>query len=90
MTLRHTILLTCLAIAATFSIARSDDKPAKPSPADQAAMAEAYMKAAAPGPEHARLKEIAGDWDADVKLSQPDGSTAARLAAAIAEAVGPA
>jgi hypothetical protein len=71
---RTVAVFACLAIACAVSVARSDDKPAKPSPADQAAMAEAYMKAAAPGPEHARLKEMAGEWDAEVKVMQPDGS----------------
>lgn len=67
--------IACLALLCAVSVARSDDKPPKPNAGDQAAMAEAYMKAAAPGPEHERLKEFAGEWDAEVKLSQPDGST---------------
>jgi hypothetical protein len=36
---------------------------------------QAMMKAATPGPEHAKLKEMEGTWDADVKMFNPDGTT---------------
>ena len=77
-TCRRLLLTPLMAIVFAASIAVADDKPAaaaaKP---DQAALAEAYAKAAAPGPEHERLKSFAGDWDAEVKTFQPDGSPAA-------------
>jgi hypothetical protein len=66
-----------VAVGLVASVGRSaDDKPAKAgdAKADEAAMMAEYMKAAAPGPEHARLKEFAGDWDAVVKSFNPDGS----------------
>src|SRR4051812_7104999 len=55
------------------SLARADDKAKTDKAADQAA-ADAYMKATQPGPEHERLKKFAGDWEADVKAFNPDGS----------------
>ena len=36
---------------------------------------QAMMKAAQPGPEHAKLKEMEGNWDADVKMFNPDGTS---------------
>jgi hypothetical protein len=62
--------------ALVVSIARSDDKPTAADKAkqDQAAMMADYMKMAQPGPEHDRLKALAGDWDADCKFWNPDGS----------------
>jgi hypothetical protein len=59
------------------SIGHSDDKPVKAAAdakPDEAAMMAEFLKAGAPGPEHARLKEFAGDWDALVKTFQPDGT----------------
>jgi hypothetical protein len=63
------ISLALLMVVATI---RADDKP-KPAGADQPSM-DAYMKATQPGPEHELLKSMAGDFDADVKLFNPDGS----------------
>jgi hypothetical protein len=69
------ISLALLALLVLVSTARSDDKPNAPAAGgDQQAMMDAYTKAAAPGPEHARLAKLAGDWDADVKMFNPDGS----------------
>ena len=48
------------------------------SPEDQKKMMEAYMKAASPGPEHKKLAETAGDWQANVTMyegPQPTKST---------------
>src|SRR5437867_9685425 len=72
------------------SIARSDDekKPtnaagaaaggqidySKMTPEQQQAMMKQYMEMSKPGPEHERLKEMVGDWDADCKFFKPDGS----------------
>src|SRR4051812_43740182 len=71
------LMIGVLAAALVASMARSDDKPAdKPKP-DQAAIAEQYMKMARPGAEHQRLKDVAGEWDADSKFWNPDGSTSA-------------
>jgi hypothetical protein len=36
---------------------------------------QAMVKAATPGPEHAKLKDMEGTWDADVKMYNPDGTT---------------
>ena len=33
-----------------------------------------FTKLTAPGPEHDYLKALVGDWDADVKIFNPDGS----------------
>jgi hypothetical protein len=75
------ITLGFFALMTIALIARADDKdkpagaaPAPATPADQAKMMEEYAKACAPGPEHAKLKEFAGDWDADVKMYNPDGT----------------
>lgn len=55
--------------------AQEQPKPAAAmTPEDQAKMMEAYMKAAQPGPEHVKLKEYAGEWDATIKSWNPDGS----------------
>jgi Protein of unknown function (DUF1579) len=66
------ISASLLALVLFASTAHADDKP-KPAAADQPAM-DAYMKATQPGPEHEWLKSMAGDFDADVKLFNPDGS----------------
>jgi hypothetical protein len=58
-------------------MARSADQPAKTpdqAKAEQMKMMEDYTKAAAPGPEHERLKEFAGEWNAALKSWMPDGS----------------
>jgi hypothetical protein len=75
---RNRIALLSTAAAAVFagvlsvSVARSaDEKPAM-SP-EQAAMMEAFMKAAEPGAEHKKLAAMAGEWDAKSKAWQPDG-----------------
>jgi hypothetical protein len=54
-------------------VARSDDTPKAPT-TDPAAMMEEYMKMGAPGPEHDVLKQMAGDWNADAKFWEPDGT----------------
>ena len=64
------ISASLLTLAIIVSISRGDDKA---KPADQPAM-DAYMKATQPGPEHALLQQFVGDWDAHVKLFNPDGS----------------
>jgi hypothetical protein len=75
---RTTCLFVCILVTALLvSIARSDDKPASPDKAKQDQMMADYMKMAQPGPEHERLKAFAGDWDADVKTWNPDGSAGA-------------
>jgi hypothetical protein len=75
------MLVGLLVVGLVPSVSRSaDDKPAKAAAdakPDEAAMMAEYMKAAAPGPDHARLKEFAGDWDAVVKTFNPDGSAGA-------------
>jgi hypothetical protein len=72
------LIVGLLAVGLVPSVGRSaDDRPTKAAAdakPDEAAMMAEYMKAAAPGPEHARLKEFAGDWDAVVKMFQPDGT----------------
>jgi hypothetical protein len=70
------LCMSLLTIGLIAAIGRSDDKPAAKADAkpDEAAMMAEYMKAAAPGPEHAKLKEFAGDWDAVVKTFNPDGT----------------
>src|SRR5947207_1085335 len=55
------------------SVAMADDA-SKPS-AEQQAMTEKMMKAATPGPQHAMIAKMAGNWDCTVKYqmdpSQP-------------------
>jgi len=57
------------------SVGRAADAP-KPSAADQAMM-EKMMKAATPGPQHAVLTKLAGDWACTVKF-QTDPSKPAQ------------
>lgn len=48
---------------------QADKQPATGQPQmtdEQRQMMEAYMKAATPGPEHARMAATAGDWEAEV------------------------
>src|SRR5438105_12886628 len=71
---RFTLFAAVLSLFVSASVARSDDKPKPAANAEQQAMMDAYTKAAQPGPEHERLKKFAGDWDADVKGFNPDGS----------------
>ncbi len=67
----------CLALVCLFaSVARSEDErsPAgQPSPEAMQKMMEMMMKASAPGPEHAKLAEMSGTWDADVTYYSPMG-----------------
>src|SRR5581483_8176078 len=65
-------LVAVLAVIASCSLAPAEDKP-KSSP-DQQQVMDAYMKASQPGAEHETLKRLAGDWNAEVKSFNPDGS----------------
>jgi hypothetical protein len=67
-------LTGALVIAMGASVARSqDDKKAAAPSAEQAKEMEQMMKAGQPGPEHAKLAEMNGDWDADVTFFSPMG-----------------
>jgi uncharacterized protein DUF1579 len=61
-----------IAICLFVSVARSQDDK-KPSPEEMQKQMEMMMKAAQAGPEHAKLAEMAGDWDADVTFYSPMG-----------------
>src|SRR5439155_1418967 len=67
-------LLTLVAAAMLVSSAANAQDAAKPSAAQQAMM-EKMAKAATPGPQHAMLAKMAGDWDCVVRYqtdpSQP-------------------
>ena len=64
------ISMTCLFIS---RVAAQDDKKAGGQPsADQMKQMQDMMKAIQPGPEHEKLKEMVGTWDADVKFFPPE------------------
>lgn len=66
------ISLLALALAVTLPASAQEAAPAAPSPEEQAMM-EAFQKAAAPGPQHARIAEAVGTYDMAVKSWQsPD------------------
>jgi hypothetical protein len=71
-----TLAAVCvLGVAVQF--ARSADQPAKTpeqAKAEQLKMMEDYAKSSQPGPEHEKLKELAGEWNAAIKSWMPDGS----------------
>jgi hypothetical protein len=77
---RHLTLLTAITslVAVGFfcfpARSQEDKKPAAGAGHDQAAEMQAMMKAAAPGPEHQFLAKMVGDWNAEVKFFQPDGT----------------
>jgi hypothetical protein len=60
----------CLSLAAALcfpAVSRADSEPAKgPAAMDPKAMQEMMAKAAAPGPFHARLQELAGTWNVTI------------------------
>ena len=66
-------LASLVVVGALAQAVRSDDKPpATPGGMDPAMMAE-MMKVAAPGPQHAALKKMAGKFDAEVIMKMsPD------------------
>jgi len=65
----HRFAPALLALVAALPVAAQDAAPG----ADEAAMMEAYRKAAEPGPQHARLAEQAGAWDLTIRSwSAPD------------------
>ncbi|MBX3358278.1 MAG: DUF1579 domain-containing protein [Phycisphaeraceae bacterium] len=81
------LALTVIAGASASLLAQQPDKktanPASPTHAGQPAkegadahqqMMDAWMKLSQPGPEHKRIAQLAGSWDAEVKMFEP-GST---------------
>jgi len=67
--------VAALAIGLLASRSFSADDAAKKAAAEkQAAEMAEYMKMSQPGPEHDKLKEMEGDWAADVKMFNPDGT----------------
>lgn len=59
-------LFALAAVMLSTSVAFAADAP-KPS-GDEQAMMDKMMKAAAPGPQHAMMAKLAGDWDCLVKF----------------------
>jgi hypothetical protein len=79
------MVVVALGVCLMSSTARSDDdkKPAaggggmdmsKMTPEQQQQMMQQYMAMSKPGPEHEKLKEMVGDWNAEAKFLNPDGS----------------
>jgi hypothetical protein len=72
---RHALVRSCACLSlATLlcvpALSKADSEPAKGQPAmDPKAMQEMMAKAAAPGPFHARLKEMAGTWNVTTKTT---------------------
>src|SRR5438128_518681 len=67
--------LVCFSIVCLFAYragAQDDKKAAAQPSADQMKQMQEMMKAIQPGPEHEKLKEMAGNWDADVKFYPPE------------------
>jgi Protein of unknown function (DUF1579) len=60
--------------AALASAQQEKTAPAGAQSAQEQAMMAAYMKAAAPGPEHARLARLAGEWNATVRSWMTPGA----------------
>lgn len=60
-----TALALAFALPALAQDAKPQDTPPKMSP-EEAAMMEAYQKAATPGPQHATLAKMAGDYELSV------------------------
>jgi Protein of unknown function (DUF1579) len=73
MNIQRSFSIVLLTVGLLPLIARSDDKPKAPT-TDQAAMMDEYMKMGAPGPEHDMLKQMVGDWNAEAKFWEPDGT----------------
>jgi hypothetical protein len=71
-----TALALLCAVTLTVSVVRSEDKPtAMPTMSvEEKAMMDAMMKAAEVGPEHKKLTDMAGEWDAKSRAWKPDGS----------------
>src|SRR5438552_2980059 len=69
---RHTLaaMVGLLVVCLLVSVTRAQDKPMTPE--QQKQMMDEMMKAIAPGPEHDKLKEMAGNWDCAVKFFPPE------------------
>lgn len=67
------IVLLVGALGASFAVghAVAQDEGA----ADMEAMKAAWEELGKPGPEHAEMKSLVGDWTSTMKEFQPDGST---------------
>ena len=69
---RHALVRACACLALVTALcvpilSKADPEPAKgQAPMDPKAMQEMMAKVAAPGPFHARLKEMAGSWNLTV------------------------
>ena len=77
--MRHHVLLLPLLLVLT---APADAQA--PANAEQRRKMEAMMAAMQPGPEHARLAQLAGSWDVELSMWSPGGG-APMKAAAVAE-----
>ena len=68
--MRSTLPLLTLALTALLAapVHAADTAAKSPSPVDMQAMMSAYMQAATPGPEHARLAKLAGTYDCTTKM----------------------
>jgi hypothetical protein len=67
------ILITMFAAAfLATALVRAAEEPAKKGPSQEEMMA-AMMKAAAPGPEHVKLRTMEGKFSAEVTAMMPDG-----------------
>jgi hypothetical protein len=76
-------------LVATLAIPANGAEPAKDAPKmtpDQQKMMEAYMKAGTPGPEHALLGQMAGNWQ--MQITSYDGPTPQVAAGTAAMTVG--
>src|SRR5947207_1832195 len=70
----RTICVLAITMTLTFGLTallRGEDAKKATPPANQAEMMAAMMKAAAPGPEHQKLKAMEGKFTADVTAMDP-------------------
>jgi hypothetical protein len=79
-------LVACLSVAVLLvvcAVSQSKDEPKAGAPAGPSAeemekMMKAWMELSRPGPQHAKLTALAGEWDVNVKMFMggPDGPAA--------------
>ena len=68
---QFTVVVCAVFLVVAVALAQQGEK--QPSPEEMQKMMEEYMKAGAPGPEHAKLATWAGEWVAQTKIwREPD------------------
>ena len=73
-------LVATLSLSGFVLAAAPAEKAAAKPPMDEKAMMEIYMKAATPGPEHAEMAKLAGNWKLDVTSWMSPGAPSEKSA----------